>query len=222
MPRERRRVARSLPRRMPSTLEYSGTRQETAATGRADTPAQEPWRTIAQHERPSGVQAIWLHRHPLAAVPPAPDSSPRCRQMERCRMATNSALASRFSRRRQRKSTDERCDFVAELLPRLSVGGREGADDDVVWPERWQHAHPNDLAQPAFQPIPGDAVLTVLGHNETDAGTQQRGSGDAELQTGRPHTLPLTSHSLEVRLSRETLVSRKTERLRRRRTCPEA
>lgn len=222
MPRERRRVARSLPRRMPNRLEYSGTRRETAATGRADTPAQAPLRTTEPHGRRSGIQAIWLHRRPLTSVPPSPDSSPRRRRTAPCRVATVSALASRFTRRRQRKSANERCDLDTERLPRLSVRRREGTDDYVVGPERWQHAYPNDLAQPAFQQIPGDAVLTMLGHDETDAGAQQRGSCDAELQTGRPHTLPLTSHSLEIRLSRETLVSRKTERLRRRRTCPEA
>ncbi len=189
MTHERRRGARSLPRRTPNRWEYSGRRLETAATERAGRPGSAP---------------------SLSTVQPAPPSRLSRRRPTRW---------SRRVRRHRRQPSGDRLHVATEHRPPLRIGTGERTDDDVLWCQRRQHGHAEQLPQAPLETIPRHAVLAMLRHDEPHSRERQRGSRDAELQMRAPHTLPLTPHSFQIRLSRETLVSRETERIRRRRTC---
>ena len=196
MTREQRRGARSLPRRTRSRWEYSGTRRATTVTETAD-------RRGSSRSRSSDS--------PCRVVPAG---RPDRRAAEKRR--------SRRTNGGQRHAPQQRLHLSTQHRPALHISTRQRTEHQVLWCQQREHAHPDQLPQTSLQSIPRHARLPVLRHDEASPRERQRGSRDAELEMSRPHTLPLTSHPFQIRLSRETLVSREPERLRRRRTCSAA
>jgi hypothetical protein len=203
--RESRRGVRSLPPRTPSRLEYSGTRRETAGKRRADTLGSARWPTT------------WLH------APPARRGDRNRPEMSQLDMWCRRVTAVDPSRRHDvHEARDHGVHFGAQCAPGERIGARQGSKDDVLWRKSGQGSCTYDLTQSAFQPVSIDDLAPMLRDDEADSYARQRGSCDAKLEMSRPHTLPLTSHPFQIRRSRETLLPREPERLRRRRTCSAA
>jgi hypothetical protein len=196
MTREQRRGARSLPRRTRSRWEYSGTRRATTVTETAD-------RRGSSRSRSSDL--------PCRVVPARPPDRSAARRWR-----------SRRANGRRRHPPHQRLHFTTQHRPALHISTRQRTENQVLWCQLREHADADQFPQTSLQSIPRHTRLPMLRHDEANPRERQRGSRDAELEMSRPHTLPLTSHPFQIRLSRETLVSREPERLRRRRTCSAA
>ena len=115
--------------------------------------------------------------------------------------------------------SDDSLDIAAERAKVCAVGIRLRANGQVdrgALAQRWLKLDPDELAEPALEPVSLHGTVLMLRHDDSDARMIERGSTYPDVEVRGPDSLPLSNDGQYVATPREPERTRKSEAVVRR------